>query len=59
MYLLAASRACVCRCDGDVTLGDPGDLSAIKHNDTDKAEILQHQFCRVFTREPEGVHPDT
>ena len=31
-------------------LGDPSDLSSIKHNDTDKAEVLQHQFCRVFTR---------
>ena len=27
------------------------------HNDTDKAEVLQHQFCRVFTREPEGDIP--
>ena len=35
-------------------LGDP---SSIKHNDTDKAEILQHQFCRVFTREHEGDIP--
>ena len=38
-------------------LGDPSDLSSIKHNDTDKAEALQHQFCRVFTREPEGGIP--
>ena len=36
-------------------LGDPSAPSSIKHNDTDKAgEVLQHQFCRVFTREPEG-----
>ena len=33
---------------------DPSDPSSIKHSDTDKAEVLQHQFCRVFTREPEG-----
>ena len=33
------------------------DQSLIKHNDTDKAEVLQHQFCRVFTREPEGDIP--
>ena len=38
-------------------LGDPSDLSSIKHNDTDKAEVLQHQFCRVFTREPESDIP--
>ena len=38
-------------------LGDPSDLSSIKHNDTDKAEVLQHQFCQVFTREPEGDIP--
>ena len=35
-------------------LSDP---SSIKHGDTDKAEVLQHQFCRVFTREPEGHIP--
>ena len=35
-------------------LGDPSDPSSIKHNDTDMAEVLQHQFCRVFAREPEG-----
>ena len=34
-------------------LGDPSDLSSIKHNDTDKAEVLQH----LFTREPEGYIP--
>ena len=34
-----------------------GDLSSIKHNDTDKAEVLQHQFCQVFIREPEGDIP--
>ena len=33
-------------------LGDPSDLSSIKHNNTDKAEVLQHQFYRVFTGEP-------
>ena len=38
-------------------LGDPSDLSSIKHNGTDKAEVLQHQFCHVFTREPEGDIP--
>ena len=38
-------------------LGDHSDLSSIKHNDIDKAEVLQHQFCRVFTREPEGDIP--
>ena len=35
-------------------LGDPSDPSSIKHNDIDKEDVLQHQFCRVFTREPEG-----
>ena len=38
-------------------LGDPSDPSSIMHNDIDKAEVLQHQFCRVFTREPEGDIP--
>ena len=38
-------------------LGDPSDLSSIKHNDTDTEEVLQHQFCRVYTREPEGDIP--
>ena len=38
-------------------LGDPSDPSLIKHNDTDKADVLQHQFCRVFTREPKGDIP--
>ena len=38
-------------------LGDPSDMSSIKHNDTDKAEVLQHQFYRVFTREHEGDIP--
>ena len=33
------------------------DLSSIMHNDTDKVEVLQHQFCLVFTREPEGDIP--
>ena len=26
-------------------LGNPSDPSSIKHNDTDKAEVLQNQFC--------------
>ena len=38
-------------------LGDPSDLSSMKHNNTNKAEVLQHQFCRVFTRESEGDIP--
>ena len=38
----------------NLILGYPSDISLIKHNDTNKAEILQHQLCRVFTREPEG-----
>ena len=38
-------------------LGDPHDPSSIKHNDTDKADVLQHQFCRVFTREHVGDIP--
>ena len=38
-------------------LGDPSDPSSIKHNDTDKTEVLQHQLCRVFTREHEGDIP--
>ena len=37
--------------------GDPGDLSSINDNDTDKAEVPQHQFCRVFTRQREGDIP--
>ena len=40
-----------------VLLDNHSDLSLIRHNDTDKAKVLQHQFCRVFTTEPEGNIP--
>jgi len=33
------------------------DPSSIKHGDKDKSEILQKQFCQVFTVEPPGETP--
>ena len=35
-------------------LDDPGTL---RHSDEEKADILQSQFCSVFTREPDGEIP--
>ena len=35
-------------------LCNPGTL---RHSDEEKADILQSQFCSVFTREPEGEIP--
>ena len=38
-------------------LCNPDDPGTLRHNDEEKAGILQSQFCSVFTREPEGVVP--
>jgi hypothetical protein len=38
-------------------LADPKLPLSIKHDDVDKAEVLQAQFKKVFTREPDGVIP--
>ena len=32
------------------------DKTSLRIEDKDKAEILQKQFCRVFTKEPEGEY---
>ena len=34
------------------------DKSSLRFSDKDKANILQQQFCSVFTREPEGSIPN-
>ena len=39
-------------------LSSPKDESSIKFEDKDKANILQKQFCSVFTKEPDGELPD-
>ena len=39
-------------------LHSPGDKSSLKHDDHEKADILQNQFCSVFTNEPEGELPE-
>lgn len=39
-------------------LETPNDKSSLKHEDHEKASILQKQFCSVFTIEPEGQLPD-
>lgn len=36
----------------------PNDKTSLKHEDYDKANILQQQFCSVFTREPDGDLPE-
>ncbi|XP_066923557.1 uncharacterized protein [Clytia hemisphaerica] len=36
----------------------PNDISSLKHEDHEKADILQKQFCSVFTKEPEGELPE-
>ena len=38
-------------------LGTPNDENSIKFSDYDKAEILQNQFCSVFTEEPDEDLP--
>ena len=39
-------------------LFDIKDENSIKHQDKEKADILQKQFCSVFTEEPPGCLPD-
>ena len=39
-------------------LESPNDKSSLRHENHEKAEILQKQFCSVFTIEPEGQLPD-
>ena len=39
-------------------LENPDDKSSLKHDDHEKANILQKQFCSVFTDEPQGELPD-
>ena len=38
-------------------LCNPDDPGTLSHSDEEKADILQSQFCSVFTREPEGEIP--
>ena len=38
-------------------LYNPNDPGTLRHSDEEKADILQSQFCSVFTREPEGEIP--
>jgi len=38
-------------------LSNKDDPSSIKHSDPEKSEILQSQFCKVFTIEPPGDLP--
>ncbi|XP_066935451.1 uncharacterized protein [Clytia hemisphaerica] len=37
---------------------DPNDKSSLRFTDEDKADILQDQFCSVFTNEPAGSLPE-
>ena len=37
---------------------DAKDKSSLRFTDEDKANILQDQFCSVFTKEPSGVLPE-
>ena len=39
-------------------LASANDKSTLKHEDFEKANILQQQFCSVFTKEPPGELPD-
>ena len=39
-------------------LESPDDKSSLRHEDYEKANILQKQFCSVFTIEPEGELPE-
>ena len=36
----------------------PNDKTSLRHEDHEKANILQRQFCSVFTKEPTGELPD-
>ena len=38
-------------------LCNPDDPGTLRHSDEEKTDILQSQFCSVFTREPEGEIP--
>ena len=38
-------------------LCNPDDPGTLRHSDEEKADILQSQFCSVFTREPDGEIP--
>ena len=38
-------------------LTDPANKNSIRFEDKEKADILQKQFCSVFTREPQGPPP--
>ena len=38
-------------------LCNPDDPGTLRHRDEEKEDILQIQFCLVFTREPEGEIP--
>ena len=38
-------------------LCNPDDPGTLRHSDEEKANILQSQFCSVFTHEPEGEIP--
>ena len=38
-------------------LCNPDEPGTLRHSDEEKADILQGQFCSVFTREPEGEIP--
>ena len=39
-------------------LESPNDKTSLKHDDYDKANILQKQFCSVFTQELDGELPE-
>ena len=39
-------------------LETPTDKSSLRHEDHEKADILQKQFCSVFTKEPHGELPE-
>ena len=38
-------------------LANPDDITSIRFEDGEKANVLQDQFCSVFTKEPEGTLP--
>ena len=37
---------------------DPNDKTSLRFTDEDKANILQDQFCSVYTKEPDGSLPE-
>ena len=39
-------------------LRSPADKTSVRFSNEDKADILQDQFCSVFTKEPRGQLPD-